>query len=144
MYNRSVHSDPTPATPLPAETPELPVAEASIADETESTPEFEKPSTAQVNFDLEMMRNRLTAQLGELKDPYEEKLPEPKASPKFWITIGFSLAALFLVAYLFANIMRDAIESQPVTAGLEENILPDEETVDVTPAPKIEVTIAVQ
>jgi hypothetical protein len=132
VYNRTVQSDNTLPPAPPDEVAESPVAQAA-ADQ--------QPLTEQAQFDLEMMRNRLAAQLNASKDPLEEKLPEPKASAKYWVSIAFSLAALFLVAYLFANIMRDAIQSQPVTAGLEEDVIQGDEEVDVTSEPRIEVTI---
>ncbi len=100
------------------------------------------PLTPQAQFDLDMMRDRLAAQLSTSKDPLDEKLPEPKASAKYWVSIAFSLAALFLVAYLFVNIMRDAIQSQPVTAGLEDDVLQaDDGIIDDSSAPQAVVTI---
>ncbi len=137
MYNRFVQSDNTPTPALPDEVTASSVGQAA-ADITDSA---QPPLTEQAQLDLDMMRDRLAAQLDTSKDPLAEKLPEPKASAKYWVSIGFSLAALFLVAYLFANIMRDAIESQPVTSGLEEDIILAQDNADVPPASDVEVTI---
>lgn len=96
------------------------------------------------NVELELMRQRLSADLKSIGDPYDQRPPEATMNPKRWVAVALSLCALFLVAYMFAQIMRDAIESQPVTAGLEEDFLQGEEEFDVTvgPTPEVEITIA--
>jgi len=96
------------------------------------------------NVELELMRQRLSSELKVIGDPYDQKPQEVSMTPKRWVAIALSLCALFLVAYLFAQIMRDSIESQTVSAGLEEDILQGEEEIDVTAAPTPEVVITIE
>ena len=96
------------------------------------------------NVELELMRQRLSAELKSVGDPYDQKPQEVSMTPKRWVAIALSLCALFLVAYLFAQIMRDSIESQTVSAGLEEDILQGEQEFDVTSAPTPEVVITIE
>lgn len=134
MYNRCVQSDTSTDPTLSDTAAESPVADV-VPPENKLLPEA-------TNVELELMRQRLAAQFDPSKDPYERRiLKEPGPSAKRWVGMGFALAALFLMAYIFVYVMRDAIQSQPVTAGLEEDVLQGEDEVDANTAPRVEVQV---
>lgn len=152
MYNGGVQ---TPEGPTPEIEPIVANATNAIAD-SDTNPDIntdssvvesgDAPATSSEpsNVELELMRRRLSAELKSAGDPYEEKPQEISMTPKRWVAIAMSLCALFLIAYVFAQVMRDAIESQPVSAGLEEDVLQGEEEIDATPAPTPEVVITIE